>query len=159
MSLFIFEMTSVNTEITDKEAKHLRGWVLYDDTCPICRREAGRWQAVFARRGFHFAPLQLSWAKTRQGLPADTLPSEMKLLLTDGRELGGAEALAELARQIWWLRPFGVLASLPSFRPGFDAAYRWLARNRYRLRGQCELSKTAHACSPRHRCSALFETP
>lgn len=149
----------MNAEITDKGAGSLRGWVFYDGTCALCCREVNRWEAVLARRGFHFAPLQLAWVKARLGFSDDILPGEMQLLLADGRVLGGAQALAKLARQIWWLWPVGILAGLPLLRSGCAVAYRWLARNRYCLGGQCKFAKISPADSSHHRCAAFFEMP
>ena len=57
---------------------------------------------MLVRRGLHPVPLQAAWARRRLGL-ADAKPLvEMKLLARDGIIYGGADALMQIARAIWW---------------------------------------------------------
>jgi predicted DCC family thiol-disulfide oxidoreductase YuxK len=60
----------------------------------------------------------------------------------DGRLTGGAAAVNDALRTVWWARPFAWLYRLPGIKQLEDALYRWVAKNRYRLPGssaQCRL--------------------
>ena len=57
----------------------------------------------------------------------------MRLRLTDGTVFGGAEAVVEIARRIWWAWPLWAISRLPGAMRPLHAGYRWLARRR-RLR-------------------------
>ena len=46
-------------------------------------------------------------------LPEDAPLVEMKILLRDGEIYGGADALVEIARAIWWLWPLFIFAQIP----------------------------------------------
>lgn len=48
---------------------------------------------------------------------------------------GGAEAVNQACRQIWWLKPLSYFYYLPGFRQLEDRAYRWIAENRHRFPG------------------------
>jgi hypothetical protein len=41
------------------------------------------------------------------------LMREMRFLLSDGRQSGGADAAVALAREIWWARPLVWLSKMP----------------------------------------------
>ena len=53
----------------------------------------------------------------------------------NGRLTGGAEAVNEVMKYVWWLRPFAHLYHIPGLKQLQDHAYRWVANNRYRLPG------------------------
>jgi predicted DCC family thiol-disulfide oxidoreductase YuxK len=53
----------------------------------------------------------------------------------NGRLTGGVEAVNEVMKQVWWLRPFAYLYRIPGIKQLQDHAYRWVANNRYRLPG------------------------
>lgn len=60
---------------------------------------------------------------------------------------GGAEAINDTLRHVWYLWPFTWLYYLPGIRQLQDRVYRWIADNRYRLPGSTdacavEVSKT-----------------
>ena len=79
--------------------------------------------------------MQTPGTAARTGASDAELRAEMKLLLADGRVVGGAHAWAVLFRSVWWLWPLGVLIGLPGLRVLSAAAYRWIARNRYCISG------------------------
>jgi predicted DCC family thiol-disulfide oxidoreductase YuxK len=145
---------SVNTEMTE----YGRGWVFYDAECPFCRRWADRGHDVLSRRGLHLAPLQSEWVRIRLGLNEAEPPTEMKLLLTDGRLFGGADALIQIARFIWWAWPFYLLAQLPGVRPMLRVVYRYIAGNRYCLRTDA-CNPTRNRSNNHHRSSSFYELP
>ncbi len=110
-----------------------RGWVGYDAACGLCQAWVRRWRPRLAPRGFVFIPLQDAFWAGRLGLAAGEIPSEIKLLLGDGRLLGGAEAILYLARSIGWLAPLAWAARLPGVFALVAALYRGVARHRHRL--------------------------
>src|SRR5260221_653805 len=118
-----------------------RGWVLYDGECRLCAGTVARFGPVLRRRHFELAPLQTPWVRERLGLKAGEMPDEMKLLAEDGRIYGGAEALLQMARLIWWARPLYALAQIPGGTVLFRAIYRQIAASRHCLNGACEIPK------------------
>jgi predicted DCC family thiol-disulfide oxidoreductase YuxK len=140
---------------TIPNCKH-RGEIFYDADCGLCSRGATRWGGLFERRGFHWLPLQTPGTTERLSADTTEVQAEMKLLLADGRIVGGAEAWAVLLRAVWWLWPIGVLMGLPGIKIFGDLYYRWLARNRHYLSTECGLQKCA---STHRRHSAFFDLP
>ncbi len=125
----------MKTEITD--IADIEGWVLYDADCPFCRRLANWGRRTLQRRRLTLEPLQTPWVRQRLRMPEAQLLAEMRFLLPDGRCFGGAEALLEIARHVWWARPIRLFARVPGVRPALHAAYRWVAANRGCTGGRC----------------------
>jgi predicted DCC family thiol-disulfide oxidoreductase YuxK len=141
----------VNTEIPDDSGGQPTAWIAYDADCHLCVRLARMVQARLRRRGFELLPLQTPWVMGRLGLrPGDPL-EEMKLLATDGTVAGGVQAVLELGRSIWWLRPLSWLASLPWGKRVLVAGYRWVARNRYCGNNSCVVPRPPRQVTIRHR--------
>jgi len=69
--------------------------------------------------------------------------------------LSGSMAWIALLRHVWWLKPFGVVLGLPGLRRLAQAVYRWVARHRHCLGGQCHLPPRP----PRLRSIAFLEFP
>lgn len=146
----------MNTEITETT----KGWVLYDGQCAFCRGWLSRSYRLLRRRGFKFATLQSPWVSTRFGLNQADLLQEMRLILADGRKLGGADALIEIARSIWWARPLYLLSRFPGAKQVLRATYRWIARNRHCLGGSCRVPNAHPKHSPDHSVtSGFYELP
>jgi predicted DCC family thiol-disulfide oxidoreductase YuxK len=136
------ESISVTTEMTDNSVTNPRGWVLYDGDCGLCLRWASRFEATLSRRGFSLAALQEPWVRKRLGLSEDAPLTEMRLLLADGKRAGGADALIEIARRIWWAWPLFLLAHLPGIKFALRVLYRTLAANRHCFNGSCQFRKS-----------------
>jgi predicted DCC family thiol-disulfide oxidoreductase YuxK len=134
-----------------------RGWVFYDALCPICLATLRRWVGLFRSRGFEFAPIQDEWVRRVLGLALGELPPEMKLLLKDGRLLGGVDAVREMSRTVWWLWPLAVLSGWPGLRTLAGRAYRWIASNRYCLGDVCPLPRRHRV--PHHAATTFLELP
>lgn len=145
----------MNTETTDNNGIGFRGWVGYDGDCGFCCNLVRRWHGVFEKRGFTFVPLQNHWLAERLGIT--TMPDEMKLLLADGRVLGGAAAIAAIARAVWYFAPVGWAMGLPGIRRLVDYSYKWVARNRQQL-GVCKVPERI-AAQNHHGHAAFFEMP
>jgi predicted DCC family thiol-disulfide oxidoreductase YuxK len=132
----------VSTEITDRRSKQARtgGWILFDGECALCRRSVEFWRDTFERRGFEFEALQTAWVRETLGLGDAELLREMRVKLRDGRVFGGAEAIVELARHVWWARPLVWLARVPAVKRLLRAIYRGIAARRNCEGAACEMA-------------------
>lgn len=119
----------METGITNK-SNNVTGWIFYDAGCPMCSRWVYRLQSILTRRGFRILPLQSPEASRRLHLSGPALLHEMHLLLADGRHVGGADAIVEIARQIWWAWPLWLISHIPGLMPLLRALYRTIAANR-----------------------------
>ncbi len=106
-----------------------QGRVLYDSECSLCTRLAWRCHELLRRNGFQLAPL-----------PAGGRAREMMVLLPDGRALGGADGIMQIARRVWWAWPLFVLAQVPGMMILFRATYRVIAARRTCLGNACQLA-------------------
>src|SRR6185369_8744950 len=115
-----------------------RGWVLYDGECRMCTGSARRFGPLLRRHRFGVAPLQDPSMSIRAGLkPGDPL-TEMKLV-AGGKVFGGAEALLEIARGIWWAWPLYALSRLPGAKGCLSKMYQEVAARRNCLSGACAI--------------------
>lgn len=144
----------MNTEMTE----YVKGWVFYDAECPFCRRWADRGHDMLSRRGLHLAPLQSAWVRIRLGMKEGEPLTEMKLLLAGGRVFGGADALIQIARFIWWAWPFYLLAQSPGVKPSLRVIYRNIAQNRQCLAGNCSVPVQRQS-NNHHRAKSFYEMP
>lgn len=138
-------MISLASEMTDGKGRHARGWLFFDAECGFCTRIA-RWLGpILHRRGLAVAPLQDPRVGALLGLSREELLREIRLLLSDGRQFGGADAVVALAEEIWWARPLVWFSRLPRMREVLRSGYGRIAARR---------SCAAHACAvpqvPRH---------
>lgn len=132
-------MISLAGELTDGKGRHARGWLFFDAECGFCTRIA-KWVApILRRRGMALAPLQDPRVGALLGMSREELLREIRLLLSDGRQYGGAEACVALAREIWWARPVAWMAEIP-----------WMMRM---LRGWYERIAMSRSCAA-HVCAA-----
>ncbi len=123
-------MISLANEYTDGKGRHARGWLFFDADCIFCTRLA-RWIApILRRRGMSVAPLQDPRVPELLGLPHDDLLKELRFLLSDGANYGGAEAVLAVAREIWWAQPLVWFSKLPGAMKLLHSGYRWVAAQR-----------------------------
>ena len=135
-------MISLASVFTDGKGRHARGWLFFDAECGFCTRIA-RWLApILERRGLAVAPLQDVRVGALLGLPQAELMREMRVLLADGRQQGGADAAVALAREIWWARPLVWLAEIPGVMQWLRDGYRWIAARRSCAAQSCPRSVT-----------------
>jgi predicted DCC family thiol-disulfide oxidoreductase YuxK len=123
--------------------------VFYDAECRLCVAGATRLSGVLARRHIDLVPLQSPGASALLGVPEEQLLVEMRLRLRDGTVLGGAAAVAEIARRIWWASPLWVISRLPGAMRPMNAVYRWIARNRTCLNGACSVETKRRSSATR----------
>jgi len=117
------------------------GWLFYDGECSMCCEAARRAERILAGQRFQLCTLHSPEASKRLGLSGRALYREMRLLLADGRNLGGADAVLEIARRIWWAWPLWVFSYLPGVKPFFHAVYRVIAANRHCIGGACKIPR------------------
>jgi len=119
------------------------GHIFYDGGCGICSAGVRRWGQILARHGFTLIPLQDPLAATMLARnPADPLPPEMQLLTTDGRLLGGVDAIGFIAGHFWWAFPVQLALRIPPIRAMARIAYRAFARHRHQISSACRLKPT-----------------
>ena len=138
-------MISLVSEYTDGKGRHARGWLFFDAECGFCTRIA-RWIApIIEKRGMALAPLQDARVSALLGLPPQDLLREMRFLLSDGTQYGGADAAVALARQIWWWRPLVWLSKIPGMMSVLRRGYFWIAAQRSCASANCNV--VAHRSS------------
>src|ERR1700719_2375474 len=143
---------SISTETTEAGTRPSRGWILYDGECQFCLGWTRRMKPILAPRGFAFLPLQTPWVRAFFHLPEAELLSEMRVVFSkldnfktgnDGRSdcvaqsLGGADAIVELAKHVWWAWPLVAFAQIPGTRRLLRTRYRAIAEWRYCVDGRC----------------------
>lgn len=134
-------MISLASEFTDGKGRHARGWLFFDAQCGFCTRIA-RWLApILQRRGLAVAPLQDARVGALLGLSQAELLREMRVLLADGRQYGGADAGVALAREVWWARPLVWLAAIPGMMNWLRSGYRSVAARRSCVAEKCAVMK------------------
>jgi predicted DCC family thiol-disulfide oxidoreductase YuxK len=135
--------------------------VIYDADCGICNASRRFWQRVDFERAFHWAPFQ-SRVGDRWNIPVEALRERAHVVAGD-RITAGFRAVKRVFQYnpVTWFLVALVVAAPPNewllyrrivvailllvfsrpFEPVGEAAYRWVARNRYRLSadGACAL--------------------
>lgn len=138
----------LNASVNDTSEQPPVGWVLYDESCGICRSWVPRWRGTFHRAGFEIAPLQAEWIRTRIGIAEDESLRDFRILFVDGRQCVGADAYRALMRRIWWARPLAWVASIWPISLLFDLAYRCFANNRHRISQACGMNSAGDTTKP-----------
>ena len=134
-------MISLASEFTDGKGRHARGWLFFDGECEFCTRTA-RWVfPILAQRGLGVAPLQDPRVGALLGLPPAELLRELRFLLSDGSQYGGADAVLAVAREIWWGQPLVWLTKIPGMLEQMRRGYYWFAARRSCAAMGCEVSR------------------
>jgi len=123
-------MISLASEYTDGKGRHAEGWLFFDAKCVFCTRIACWLAPLLARRGFAVAPLEDPRVGTLLGLSREEVLRELRFLLSDGRQYGGADAVVAVAREFWWARPLLWLARIPGVMLLLRRGYRSVASRR-----------------------------
>jgi predicted DCC family thiol-disulfide oxidoreductase YuxK len=124
-------MISLTSEFTDSKGRHARGWLFFDADCAFCTKVVRALAPTLQKSGFALAPLQDPRVGPLLGLSPTELLREMRLLLSDGQQFGGANAAVALAREVWWARPLVWLAEIPGMMQVLRFVYRWIAVRRH----------------------------
>ena len=124
-------MISLASDMTESKGRHARGWLFYDADCEFCTRMA-RWLArPLNRHGLATAPLQDPRVAALLGLPTQELLRAIRLVLSDGKQYVGADAILALGSELWWARPLAWMAKLPGGLAMLRSAYDWVASHRH----------------------------
>jgi predicted DCC family thiol-disulfide oxidoreductase YuxK len=123
-------MISLASEFTDVKGRHARGWLFFDAQCGFCTRTARWLLPILDRRGLAIAPLQDPRVAALLGLPRTELLRELRFLLSNGSQYGGADAVLAVAGEIWWAQPLVWLARVPGMVEVLRRAYSWVAAQR-----------------------------
>jgi len=130
-------MISLTNEYTDRKGRHAKGWLFFDAECRFCTRLA-RWiSPILERRGMAVAPLQDPRVGALLGIGRNDLLRELRFLLSDGSQYGGADAVVAVAREIWWGRPLVWFSKIPGAMSLLHAGYRWVAVQRSCAAAHC----------------------
>jgi len=124
--------------------------VVFDGDCGFCTRSV-----EFGRRRIRRMPPAVPYQRAdlaALGLSEEACRTAVQFVTPDGRSLAGERAVAALLRSAGppW-SPLGVALALPGIRALAGVAYRWVARNRFRLPGAsdaCALPTTTTAATP-----------
>lgn len=112
----------------------MRTTLIYDGDCGICTRLAGFAGRRLRPRAEVRASQELDLAA--YGVTEAQCAEALQLVTAQGRVYAAQDAVARLlliSRPAW--RPAGLVLLLPGVNALAGVAYRWIARNRYRLPG------------------------
>jgi len=115
------------------------GWILYDDSCGICRRWVPFWESTLQKRGFAIAPLQADWVRIKLQLNEHELLQDLRLLLANGERIQGADTYRYAMKRIWWAYPVYLFSIVPLGRSIFNGCYRKFATHRYQISRACKI--------------------
>jgi uncharacterized protein YqjF (DUF2071 family)/predicted DCC family thiol-disulfide oxidoreductase YuxK len=122
--------------------KEVHGYVLYDGSCGFCSWWVPRLERALSAAGFAIAPLQEPWVSRSIPLSHDELLQDLRLVLSDGKVLSGADAYIYAIRRMPWIKPLGLLLSLPGLRWFTWQVYRVFNRNRFTISKVCGLNRS-----------------
>lgn len=97
--------------------------VLFDGSCPLCRREVGLYQSVAPLQNVSWLDVSQEAAKLSQADQARYM-ARFHVRLPDGRLLSGAAAFVALWLVMPGWRWLGRLGQLPGVTPVLELAYR-----------------------------------
>ncbi len=117
---------------------HQHHWIIFDSHCQFCQNMVRRLRGWLKNKPFRFVPYETEWVKARLKLPDDQF-NEMIVLTQDDQTIGAGAAVVFIAKHIWWVRPLYWIAKLPGMMNAIEKIYRWIARNRYCISGQCQI--------------------
>ena len=121
--------------------------VIYDSLCRLCTEAVARLRAMPLRAEWEAVPLQSDAAASL--LPPDysleQLQAELHVVDThSGAIYRGADAIAHVMTLLPGFRFFAVLYRIPGVRPLAAAAYRAIAKRRYKLFGEAGGCDSGH---------------
>ena len=131
-------MISLASEFTDGKGRHARGWFFFDAECGFCTQIARWLWPILRSRGIDVAPLQDARVGALLGMSQGQLLREMRVILNDGGQYGGADAAVALAQEIWWARPLAWFAKIPGAMKLLHRAYHSIAARRHSAATHCD---------------------
>jgi predicted DCC family thiol-disulfide oxidoreductase YuxK len=124
-------MISLASEYTDAKGRHARGWLFFDAECRFCTAFARSLRKILANRGLGVAPLQDPRVTALLGMTKRESLRELRFILSNNLQFGGADAVVALAREIWWAHPIAWLDKIPLLHRAMNTAYHAFARHRH----------------------------
>ena len=134
-------MISLTSEMTDTKGRRARGWLFFDAECAFCASVAKLVGPLVRKQDIALAPLQDPRVAALLVLSPEELLQAIRFLASDGRQYSGAEAIVELAREMWWARPISWIAKLTGVMQLLRVTYNWGAR-----RAGCHARNTGPRC-------------
>jgi hypothetical protein len=95
------------------------------------------------------APLQDRRVGELLGMSREALLLEMRFLLSDGNQYGGADAAVALGKEIWWGRPLVWISRIPGMKEILRKGYRRVAASRSCAAEECTASPESSEASRR----------
>lgn len=108
--------------------------VVFDGDCRICMRLSRALRAWDRNGDFEIVASQTAGVMARfPWIPARAYGEALQLIAADGTTWQGAAAIEEILRILPRGRAIAWIFHIPLIRGLADRAYKWFARNRYRL--------------------------
>src|SRR5258708_36499269 len=121
-------MITLADEFTDRKGRQARGWLFFDAECRFCTRIA-RWIApILLSRGLDVAPLQDPRVGPLLGMKREELLTELRFLLSDGKNFGGARAVGAVGGTFWSARPVVGVSPWPRATVLLAVGDRWVGQ-------------------------------
>jgi alginate O-acetyltransferase complex protein AlgI len=134
--------------------------VIYDGTCGFCAGNLKWLHRLDWLGAFDDAPYQADKIYRRFPHVKKTDCEEvLHLALPNGKVYRGTDALREVMLRMPLSLPVGLLLSIPPFPYLFGRLYPVIARNRYRLGGNCDLLRKPENVPPRPESGAMGWLP
>jgi hypothetical protein len=105
------------------------------------------------------AAFKVPWVRQQLNLKDEQIPGEMLLLAPQGNRFGGADAIIQISRTIWWAFPLYALARIPGVTALLRRLYRVLAARRNCLAGSCRLPGQCNRSPDHSITSSFYELP
>ena len=95
-----------------------------------------RWVVRWTAEAVEIQPWQVFHPRmVEAGLVAADGKRQAWFIAPDGQVHGGAGAINEALKYVWWLKPVAYLYAIPGLKQIEDWLYRWVARNRSHFPG------------------------
>jgi len=123
--------------------------LIYDGCCAFCVREANRLRRWVNDRIRLESFRDPGVIERHPGLAVEQCEQALQLVGLDGHIASGAAAVARTLRLNPLLAPLSWIYDVPGLRRLFDAGYRMVARNRFRIGGEVCRDGTCRIHQPR----------
>jgi predicted DCC family thiol-disulfide oxidoreductase YuxK len=126
--------------------------LIYDGRCPFCRRESERLVRWVGDRAARESFRDPGVIERHPGLSEEACERALQLVEPGGRISSGMEAVFRTLALKRGFIPFLWLYAVPGIRHALEAAYRLVARNRFRLPGSgvAEADRCEDGSCPTH---------
>ena len=142
VSVFAYNRFHPRCDASAFPRTNVHGYVLYDGSCGFCSWWVPRLERALSAAGLAISPLQEPWVSRSIPLVQDELLHDLRLALSDGKVLSGADAYIYAIRRMPWVKPLGALLSLPGLRWLTWQTYRVFNRNRFTISKVCGLNRS-----------------